>query len=114
MIIDKEIYREFIKDEYKLQFYLGEDEEPEIVSQILSIIIRYLKSLDEEGDIENFSFEGNRFEINTPRYLIYILVIHSGDVFRYTLNKKTNRKVNYDKRMGLDSRAVLKMIGNFL
>lgn len=76
--------------------------------------MKYLKFLDIKGDIENFSLEENQFEINTPRYAIYILVLHSGDVFQYTINKKTSYKANYDKRMGLDSEAVLKMIEKFI
>lgn len=114
VIIDKEVYSEFITDESKLEFFLGGDEEPEIVSQILHTILERLKFLDENGDIENFTIEGNRFEINASRYIIHVLVLHSGDVFLYPIHKKTNYKSKSHKRMGIDSEAVLKMIKQFI
>lgn len=114
MIIDRELYSEFIKDEYKLEFVLSLEEEPRIVSQILSTLEKHLKFLVKKGEVETFSLKENRFEIDTQRYVIYILVLHSGDVYLYTMNKKTNYKANYDKRMGLDSEAVLNMVEKFI
>ena len=114
MFINREEYSEFIKDDYKMQFVLSLEEEKEIVSRIINIIKNYLEALKQEDKIETYSLVGNRFEIKAHKYDIYVLVLHCGDVYQYTINKRTKKKANYDKRMGIDPLAVKGMLNSFI
>ena len=99
MIINKENYEEFISDEYEMSFVLGLDEEPRMVEQRYEELIRVLEKLEENKNIIAFSFKENRFEVETQRYFIYLLILHYGDVCQYTINKQTRKRANYSRRM---------------
>ena len=103
MNYNKENYSEFIKDERELEFVLGMEEETKRVSQVLATLTKYLEIRKAIGEVKDFSIEGNRFEIETERYFIFILVLHNADVCQYTINKKTNTKANYSRRMYFES-----------
>ncbi|MFB5088638.1 hypothetical protein PGC35_15760 [Psychrobacillus sp. PGGUH221] len=112
MIINKENYSEFIKDERELEFVLGMEEETERVNQVMSALKKYLEIKQTTGSIETFSTEENRFEIVTSRYNIYLLVLHNGDVCQYTINKKIKKPANYSRRMYFES--VLDTLNKFI
>lgn len=103
MNINKENYSEFIKDERELEFVLSMEEETKRVGQVIATLEKYLELRKAIGEVEKFSIEENRFEIVTPRYNIYLLVLHNGDVCQYTINKKTNKSANYSRRMFFES-----------
>ena len=103
MIINKEEYTEFIKDEYELEFVNALEEEKDTVNYILIALEKLLDGKRVRGEINNFSIQGNRIMVDAPRYLIHMLVLHNGDVCQYTVNKKTNQKANYIRRMFFQS-----------
>jgi len=103
MNINKEDYREFIKDEYKLEFVLGLDEESIKVKQVMQYLRKYLELEKSNGNVRNYSIQENRLEIDAPRYTIFLLVLHTGDVCQYTINKKNKTKANYSRRMTFQS-----------
>lgn len=103
MNINKEDYSEFIKDEYKLEFVLGLDEESIKVNQVMQYLRKYLELEKSRGNVRNYSIQENRLEIDAPRYTIFLLVLHSGDVCQYTINKKNKTKGNYSRRMTFQS-----------
>lgn len=99
MNINKESYSEFIKDEYELSFVLALEDEELLFNTNLTTLKNHLSSLENKGFIEKFSHEDNRFHVITEKYLINLMVLHNGDVCQYTVNKKTNNKANYSRRM---------------
>ena len=103
LIINREDYGEFIKDERKFEFVLSLEEKKR-VRQILFTLEKYLEiSKKTGGDIKSFSIKGNRIEIDASKYIIHMLVLHIGDVCQYTINKKTNHKGNYSRRFHYES-----------
>lgn len=78
----------------------------------MSVLKKYLEFKKAVGNVENFSIEENRLEIVSPRYDIYMLVLHNGDVCQYTINKKTNKQANYSRRMIFES--VLDTLDKFI
>ena len=103
MNISKENYSEFIKDEYELEFILGLEEELERVNLLLDILKNHLEHKKSMGDILNYSIQENKLEIDAPRYTIFLLVLHNGDVCQYTNNKKNKTNANYSRRMTYQS-----------
>ncbi|WP_342598809.1 hypothetical protein MHB48_15235 [Psychrobacillus sp. FSL H8-0483] len=99
MIINKENYSEFIKDEYELSFVLALEDDELLFDTNLTTLKNHLSSLKNKGFIEKFSHEDNRFHVITEKYLINLKVLHNGDVCQYTINKKTQNKGNYSRRM---------------
>ncbi|MFJ8063313.1 hypothetical protein ACIQYS_01595 [Psychrobacillus sp. NPDC096426] len=112
MNINRENYSEFIKDERELEFVLMLDEESTRVDQVLYTLKKYLEIKKSIGDILNYSIQENRLEIDAPRYTIFALVLHTGDVCQYTINKKNKTKANYSRRMIFES--VLDTIDKYL
>ena len=80
MNINKEDYSEFIKDDRKMQFVLSLEDEPEIVSRIITILKKHLEVLKREGEIDGFSVVGNRFEINAQE-MIYMRWFYTVEMF---------------------------------
>lgn len=103
MNINKDNYSEFIKDDYELSFVLGMDDEEERVDNILIMLKKIIDEKKLSGDVNYYFIEGNRLEINTSKYIIHLLVLHNGDVCQYTVNKKTDYKGNYTRRMIFES-----------
>jgi len=103
MRITRDNYSEFIMDNRELEFVIGMKEDTERVSQILSALKKYIEFKKMVGNVENFLIEENRLEIVSPRYVIFMLVLHNGDVCQYTINKKTNKQANYSRRMIFES-----------
>lgn len=99
IIINRDTYSEFIKDEKKLQSILHHDEVTSRISQILYVLKYYLENYKITDEIKNYSIKGNRIEVDTEKYIICMLVLHTGDVCQYTINKKTKHKGNYNRRM---------------
>ena len=111
MNINKENYSEFIKVERELELVLMLEEDSTRVNQVLYTLKKYLEHKKTRGDILNYSIQENRLEIDAPRYTIFLLVLHSGDVCQYTINKKNKTKANYSRRMIFES--VLNTLDNF-
>lgn len=103
MNFNKENYSEFIKDEHELEFVLALEEELTRVNQLLFALEKYLEDKKTKGDVLNYSIVENRLEIDAPRYTIFLLVLHNGDVCQYTVNKKNKTKANYSRRMYFES-----------
>jgi hypothetical protein len=80
MNINKENYGEFFRTEEALEKVLSHDDDPRKVRQVIFFLDQYLEELKTKGDIKSFSREENRFDVHTEKYLISMLVIHSGDV----------------------------------
>lgn len=112
MNINRGNYGEFIKDDNELKFVLGTEKDPEKVVLVLQFLQNHLQLNKTLGNVENFSIEENRIEIETSRYTIYMLVLHSGDVSQYTINKRTNKPANYSRRMFFNS--ALDTLDNYL
>ena len=103
MNINREDYSEFIKDERELEFVLMLEEDSTRVNQVLYTLKKYLELKKTIGEVLNYSIENNRLEIDAPRYTIFMLVTHTGDVCQYTINKKNKTKANYSRRMIFES-----------
>jgi len=98
MNINRDNYSEFIKDDRELQFVLALEEDSQ-VNLILHSLENHLQMNKVSGNVENFTIDGNRLEIETSRYNIFLLVLHNGDVCQYTINKRTKKPANYSRRM---------------
>lgn len=103
MRISRVNYSEFIKDNGELEFVIGMKDDTERVNQVLSVLKKYLEFKKAVGDVESFSIDENRIEIDSLRYNINMLVLHNGDVSQYTINKKTKMRANYSRRMIFES-----------
>jgi len=112
MRITRDNYSEFIIDNREIEFVVGMKEDTERVNQVLSVLKKYLEFKKIMRNIEKFSIEDNRLEIVSPRYDIYMLVLHNGDVCQYTINKKTKKRANYSRRMFFES--VLDTLDKFI
>lgn len=112
MRITRANYSEFIIDNSELEFVIGMEEDTVRVSQILSVLKKYLEYKKALGNVEDFSIEENRLEIVSARYDIYMLVLHNGDVCQYTINKKSKKRANYSRRMIFES--VLDTLDKFI
>ncbi|MEK5208125.1 hypothetical protein [Psychrobacillus sp. FSL H8-0510] len=112
MNIKREDYSEFIKDERELEFVLMLEEDPTRVNQVLYTLKKYLELKKTIGEVLNYTIQENRFEIDAPRYAIFMLVTHTGDVCQYTINKKNKTKANYSRRMIFES--VLDTVDKYL
>ncbi|HWJ80181.1 MAG TPA: hypothetical protein VNR61_19120 [Niallia sp.] len=105
-------YKEFIKDESELNFMVTYDEQPDDVELVYKGIKMFLDSSLRNKEINNYTIVENRIEIDAKKYYIHMLILHSGDVCQYTINKKTNYKGNYSRRMF--PRAVIDTMMNFI
>ena len=103
MRITRDNYSEFIIDNRELEFVVGMKEDIERVSQVLSALKRYLEFKKVVGNVGEFSVVENRLEIVSPKYEIYMLVLHNGDVCQYTIHKKSKKQANYSRRMIFES-----------
>ena len=112
MTINRDNYSEFIKSEKELKLMLGLSGDSEHVNNVLHALENYLQINKVSGDLENFNIKENRLEIETSRYIIYMLVLHNGDVCQYTVNKRTKKSANYSRRMRFTS--VIDTLNNFL
>lgn len=112
MIINKDNYSEFFKSEEDIKKVLSHSDDPTKVGQVIYFLNIYLAELVTKGDIISFSINDNRFEVHTEKYVINMLVIHSGDVCFYTINKSTNYKGNYQRKMFF--RAVIDYLNNLI
>lgn len=110
--IDIESYKEFIKDERELEFVLGLTEETILVDQKMTALQLHLEHKKNAGEVFNYFIRENRIEVDASRYTIYLLVLHNGDVCQYTLNKRSETRANYSRRMYF--RATLDTLDKFI
>lgn len=99
MNFNREEYSEFIKSEKELNLMLALDENEEHAELILNMLKDHLENKKTTGDVLDYSIRENRIEIDAPRYNIFMLILHNGDVCYYTINKKLKQKGNYDRKM---------------
>jgi len=111
MNINRDNYSEFIKDDRELKFVLSLKED-ENVGHVLHALNHHLQMNKVSGNVENFTIDGNRLEIETSRYNIFMLVLHNGDVCQYTINKRTKKPANYTRRMSFFS--TLETLNNYI
>lgn len=73
-----------------------------VLKQIESLENR-LRWLEKEGYVNSYKRENSRFEVDAPRYKIYMLVTHYGDVLQYTYGKKSRMKSNYNNSASIQA-----------
>ncbi|MED4551901.1 hypothetical protein P9305_04150 [Lysinibacillus capsici] len=97
----KDEYRPYFKTEEELEKWSNyEDEEGLKTVTINKIFLEsLLDKLETAKAIDFYEVEGAEYKVRTPRYDIFLRLLHFGDVVQYTVNRKTNIKGNYARAM---------------
>lgn len=96
------LYSEYIKNEGDLRYILNLPEDSMLSHAHFLALTDYLKKL-QENKIIKYKYEDDFFEIETLKYTIKLIILHSSDYCFYTKNKKTGKSGNYTRKLKFEA-----------
>ncbi|MFE6167511.1 hypothetical protein ACFVP8_06465 [Viridibacillus arvi] len=107
---ERALYSEFIPEK-DMKFVMSLKKEPIYIENHKAALLDFLMDARASGKCTHTQ-KDNLFEIDAEKYIIKILIIHSGDACFFTINKKTGYKGNIGRRMFTYN--VQNYLGNFI